>query len=226
MGGLVAVVRRSCEGVARFKPGSALECDKRRKAVLWRIATSFVFVMLVFAAVHAQDGQQPPTAPPPDKQDAAPPPTKDGPPPPTQDTPPPEQPPPPPEQQPPPSAQIQPSQRCGAVAYTADGAFGGAYGIDTCEEAERLAIDECRRESTDKGDCSRGVIRGRDSWFLIQFCSGGRSGGHATHVSTGRTMAEVNQAAAQYARTAQQGPDSCRMVPNGLFHSGGLHTKM
>lgn len=195
--------------------------------------------MLVFAAVHAQDGQQPP--PPPDTQDAAPPP-KDGPPPPAQDTPPdqqppPEQPPPtqepppaqpppmqPPPMHPPPNAQLQPSQRCGAVAYTADGAFGGAYGIDTCEEAARLAVDECRRESTDKADCSRGVVRRTDSWFLIQFCSRGSS--HATHVSTGRTLAEVNQAAAQYARTAQQGPDSCRMVPNGLFHSAGLHTKM
>ena len=110
------------------------------------------------------------------------------------------------------------------MAYTADGAFGGAYGIDTCEEAARLAIDECRRESTDKQDCTRGVVRGTDSWFLIQFCN--RGGNYATHVSTGRTLAEVNQAAAQYARSSPQGPENCRMVPNGLFHSAGLHTKM
>jgi hypothetical protein len=110
------------------------------------------------------------------------------------------------------------------VAYTADGAFGGAYGIDTCEEAERLAIDECRRESTDKADCSRGVVRRTDAWFLIQFCRRGDAWG--THVSTGRTMAEVNKAGADYARTSQYGPENCRLVPNGLFHSGGLHTKM
>jgi hypothetical protein len=205
--------------------------------VLWRIAASLVFVVLVFAGVHAQDAKQPPppttATPPPDKQDG--PPTQ---PPPEQPSPPDTQPPPaqpspdtqpppanvPPPTQPPPITQIQPSQRCGAVAYTADGAFGGAYGIDTCEEAARLAIDECRRESTDKEDCSRGVVRRTDSWFLIQFCS--RGGSHATHVSTGRTLAEVHQAAAQYARSSPQGPESCRMVPNGLFHSAGLHTKM
>jgi hypothetical protein len=126
--------------------------------------------------------------------------------------------------QPPPRAQINPTQRCGAVAYTADGAFGGAFGIDSCEEAERLAVDECRRESTDKADCSRGVVRRTDSWFLVQFCR--RGGSWGTHVSTGRTMAEVNQAAAQYARSSQYGAENCRMVPNGLFHSAGLHTKM
>jgi hypothetical protein len=128
--------------------------------------------------------------------------------------------------QPPPTAQIQPTLRCGAVAYTADGAFGGAYGITSCEEAERLAIDECRRESTDKADCSRGVIKGTDTWFLVQFCSGGRGAGYATHVSRGRTLAEVHQAAAQYARSTPQGAQNCRTVPNGLFHSAGLHTKM
>jgi hypothetical protein len=127
--------------------------------------------------------------------------------------------------QPPPTAQIQPSQRCGAAGHRRR-RVRRCLRIDTCEEAERLAVDECRRESTDKADCSRGVIRRTDSWFLIQFCSGGRSGGHATHVSTGRTMAEVNQAAAQYARSSPQGPENCRLVPNGLFHSAGLHTKM
>jgi hypothetical protein len=110
------------------------------------------------------------------------------------------------------------------VAYTADGAFGAAYGITTCEEAERLAIDECRRESTDKADCSRGVIKGTDTWFLIQFCdSGGR---HQTNVSRGRTLADVNSAAARFASSAPQGAQNCRMVPNGLFHSAGLHTKI
>jgi type IV secretory pathway VirB10-like protein len=210
--------------------------------VLWRIAASFVFVMLVHAGVHAQDAKQPPpeppatVAPPPDKQDGPPPKTDTQPSPET--LPPPEQPPPmteppptqpppetlPPPTQPPPTTQLQPSQRCGAVAYTADGAFGAAYGIDTCEEAERLAIDECRRESTDKEDCARGVVRRTDSWFLVQFCM--RGGSHGTHVSTGRTLAEVNEAAARYARSSPQGPGNCRLVANGLFHSAGLHTKM
>jgi type IV secretory pathway VirB10-like protein len=220
--------------MAAIEPGSAQERDKRRTAVLWRIAASFVFVMLVYAGVHAQDAKQPPppdppttATPPPDKQDGPPPNTDTQPPPET--LPPPEQQPPPtteppPPTQPPPTTQVQPSQRCGAVAYTADGAFGGAYGIDTCEEAARLAIDECRRESTDKEDCARGVVRRTDSWFLIQFCS--RGGSHATHVSTGRTLAEVNEAAALYARSSPQGPGYCRMVPSGLFHSAGLHTKM
>ena len=126
-------------------------------------------------------------------------------------------------QEPPPP---RPGERWGAVAYTADGAFGAAYGIETKEDAERLAIDECRRESTDKADCSRGVVARQDSWFHIQFC--GRGTSYATHVTTGRTLAEANSAAARYAQSqaSQFGPEGCRMVPNGLFHSGGMHLKM
>lgn len=126
----------------------------------------------------------------------------------------------------PPRAEMRTVDRWGAVAYTADGAFGAAYGIETREDAERLAIDECRRESTDKADCSRGVVARQDSWFNIQFCRRGTS--HATHVTSGRTLAEANGAAARYAQSqaSQFGADGCRMVPNGLFHSGGMHTKM
>jgi uncharacterized protein DUF4189 len=114
--------------------------------------------------------------------------------------------------------------RWGAVAYTADGAFGASYGIDTKEDAERLAIDECMRESTDKADCSRGVITRQDSWFFIQFCR--RGDDLFTHVTTRRTLAETNEAAVRYAQTSKYGLDSCRLIPNGLFHSGGLHTKI
>ena len=116
------------------------------------------------------------------------------------------------------------SERWGAVAYTADGAFGAAYGIDARQDAERLAIDECLRESTDKKDCPRGVVMRQDSWFHIQFCRRGTE--YSTHVTTRPTLAETNQAAAEFARTSKFGADSCRMVPNGLFHSGGMHTKM
>ena len=79
------------------------------------------------------------------------------------------------------------SGKWGAVAYTADGAFGAAYGIDTREEAERLAIDACRKESTDKNDCSRGVVTRQDSWFHIQFCRRGSE--WTTHVTTKPTPA-------------------------------------
>jgi hypothetical protein len=112
---------------------------------------------------------------------------------------------------------------CGAIAYTADGAFGGAYGNGTCEDAERLAIEMCRRESTDPADCSRGVLKGPDRWFHIQFCRRGTE--WSTHVTTRQTLAETHEAAAQYARTSKFGAENCRLVPNGLFHSGGLHTK-
>ena len=153
-----------------------------------------------------------------------PPPGKEGPPPIPQGPPPRIEDAPPRQQSPRPRAEIRPSDKCGAVAYTSDGAFGAAYGIDTCEDAERLAVDECRRESTDKADCSRGVVRRTDSWFYVQFCRRGNDWG--THISIGRTIGEVNQAAAQYARASRYGAENCRLVPNGLFHSGGLHTKM
>jgi hypothetical protein len=116
------------------------------------------------------------------------------------------------------------SDRWGAVAYTADGAFGAAYGIDAREDAERLAVDECRREATAKADCARGVVAKQDSWFHIQFCRRGND--WSTHVTTRPTVAETNLAAAQFAQTSRYGAEGCRMVPNGLFHSGGLHTKM
>jgi hypothetical protein len=119
---------------------------------------------------------------------------------------------------------LRPNDRWGAVAYTADGAFGAAYGIETKADAERLAVDECRRESTDKADCSRGVITRQDSWFYIQFCRRGND--WSTHITTRATLAETNQAAAQYAQTSRYGAENCRMVPNGLFHSGGMHTRM
>lgn len=118
----------------------------------------------------------------------------------------------------------RPSERWGAVAYTADGAFGAAYGIDTKDNAERLAIDECQRESTDKQDCGRGVVARQDTWFHIQFCR--RGGDWTTQITSRPTLAETTQAAAQYARTSKYGADGCHMVPNGLFHSGGIHTKM
>ncbi len=118
----------------------------------------------------------------------------------------------------------RPSERWGAVAYTADGAFGAAYGIDTKDNAERLAVDECQRESTDKQDCARGVVARQDSWFHIQFCR--RGGDWTTQITSRPTLAETTQAAAQYARTSKYGADGCHMVPNGLFHSGGMHTKM
>jgi uncharacterized protein DUF4189 len=121
-------------------------------------------------------------------------------------------------------SEIRSTDRWGAVAYTADGAFGAAYGIDSRQEAERLAIDECLRESTDKQDCSRGVVMRQDSWFHIQFCNRGTE--YSTHVTTRPTLAETNQAAAEFARTSKFGADGCRMVPNGLLHSGGMHTKM
>jgi hypothetical protein len=110
------------------------------------------------------------------------------------------------------------------VAYTADGAFGAAYGMEDCQDAERLAVDECRRESTDKDDCSRGVVVRRDQWFYIQFCQRGSQ--WTTNITTRRTLSEVNRAAADWAQTSQFGPQNCRLVPNGLLHSGGLHTKM
>jgi hypothetical protein len=117
-----------------------------------------------------------------------------------------------------------PSGKWGAVAYTADGAFGAAYGIDTKEEAERLAIEACRKESTDKNDCARGVITQQDSWFHIQFCR--RGSDWTTQITARPTLPQTNDAAAQFARTSRYGAENCRMVPNGLFHSAGQHTKM
>jgi hypothetical protein len=185
-------------------------------------------VLLVYAAAQAQERQDtipppppmegPPPGPPPD---LAPPPSNVPPPPPSNMPPPP----------PPPLASPAPginspsvSDRCGAVAYTADGAFGGAYGMESCQDAERLAIDECRRESTDKADCSRGVVTRRDSWFLIQFCRIGME--WSTYVAAQKTISETNRDAADNASKSKFGMANCRMVPNGMFHSGGLHTKM
>ena len=113
---------------------------------------------------------------------------------------------------------------CGAVAYTADGAFGGAFGMSNCDEAHRLAVDECVKVSTDKKDCSEGVVSRRDSWFHIQFCQRDRN--WTTQVTTRATLGETNSAASEWARTSKFGSEYCRLVPNGLFHSGGLHTKL
>ncbi|MCC6891126.1 MAG: hypothetical protein IT536_21575 [Hyphomicrobiales bacterium] len=113
---------------------------------------------------------------------------------------------------------------CGAVAYTADGAFGGAFGIASCEEAHRLAVAECVKVSTDKNDCSEGVLTRRDSWFHIQFCQRDRN--WTTHVTTRPTLSDTNREAGEWARMSKFGAEYCRLVPNGLFHSGGLHTKL
>jgi hypothetical protein len=115
------------------------------------------------------------------------------------------------------------SGKWGAVAYTADGAFGAAYGFDSREEAERLAIDACRKESTDKNDCSRGVVTRQDSWFHIQFCRRGND--WTTRITAESTLPATNEAAAQFAQSSKYGTNGCNVVPNGLFHSGGLHTQ-
>jgi hypothetical protein len=131
---------------------------------------------------------------------------------------------PPPSSSPPASSGGGGSATCGAVAYTADGAFGGAYGYQSCDEAHRLAVDECLKVSTDKKDCSEGVLERRDTWFHIQFCQRDRR--WTTHVTTRATLGETNSAAGEWARTSKFGSEYCRLVPNGLFHSGGLHTKL
>jgi hypothetical protein len=113
---------------------------------------------------------------------------------------------------------------CGAVAYTADGAFGAAYGMQTCEEAQRLAIDECVKVSTDKKDCTEGVLTRQEHWFHIQFCQRDRN--WTTHVTSRPTLGETNREAGEWAKKSKYGSEYCRLVPNGLFHSGGLHTKL
>jgi hypothetical protein len=113
---------------------------------------------------------------------------------------------------------------CGAVAYTADGAFGAAFGMQSCDEAHRLAVDECVKVSTDKKDCSEGVISRRESWFHVQFCQRDRN--WTTQVTTRPTLGETNRAAGEWAQKSKFGSEYCKLVPNGLFHSGGLHTKL
>jgi len=209
--------------------------------VVTRIAASCVFAALIVSAtVSAQQapppGQEGPPSvefPPPNVEQGPPrqrdeppprvegaPPSRDDQPPPRADTPPPR------DDRPPPRAdrQLGHADRCGAVAYTADGAFGGAYGMEDCADAERLAVEECRRESTDKADCSRGVVVRRDNWFYVQFCQRGRD--WTTHVTTERTLSETNRSGSDWARKSKFGAENCRLVPNGMFHSGGLHTKM
>jgi hypothetical protein len=174
--------------------------------VFTRLAALCAFVFLTHVGASAQ-GQE------------GPPPGQEGPPPAQQDLPP------RPQNSPPPRADASPrGDRCGSVAYTADGAFGAAYGMEDCADAERLAIEECVRESTDKPDCSRGAVTRRDSWFYVQFCRQGTE--WTTHVTTKQTLSGVNQEAAEWARKSKYGYENCRLVPNGLLHSGGLHTKM
>lgn len=172
-----------------------------------RLAAVCGLVIFAHAAAYGQGGGM--EGPPP----------QEGPPPAQQNTPPPVQ-----QNTPPRQGPAQSAERCGSVAYTADGAFGAAYGMEDCQEAERLAIDECVRESTDKPDCSRGAVTRRDSWFYIQFCRRGDE--WTTHVTTQKTFAGVNQDGAEWARKSKYGAEYCRLVPNGLIHSGGLHTKM
>lgn len=198
-----------------------------------RLAASCASVLLILTSVHAQQtpppGQEgPPSVEfPPPRVEGGGPPRRDEPPPRVEGGGPPSKDPPrvetPPRDPPGPPA-TRTADRCGAVAYTADGAFGAAYGMDDCADAERLAVDECRRESTDKADCSRGVVIRRDTWFHIQFCQRGSE--WTTQITTRQTLAEVNRAAAEWAQKSQYGQQNCRQVPNGLLHSGGLHTKM
>ena len=179
----------------------------RGTAVFKRLAASCAFFFLIQVAAHGQGAGQ-----------EGPPSGQEGPPPAQQDLP-------PRQESPPPRADASPrGDKCGSVAYTADGAFGAAYGMDNCDDAERLAVDECVRESTDKPDCSRGAVTKRDSWFYIQFCRQGSE--WTTHVTTKQTLSGVNQDAAEWARKSKYGNANCRLVPNGLLHSGGLHTKM
>ena len=73
------------------------------------------------------------------------------------------------------------TDKWGAVAHTADGAFGASYGIDNRTDAERLAVDECRREAVDKHDCSNGVVTRQDNWFHVQILPARRGVDHADH---------------------------------------------
>jgi hypothetical protein len=113
---------------------------------------------------------------------------------------------------------------CGAVAYTSDGAFGAAFGMQSCDEAHRLAVAECVKVSTEKKDCGEGVITRHESWFHIQFCQRDRN--WTTRVTTQTTLSETNREASEWAKKSKFGSEYCRLVPNGLFHSGGLHTKL
>ena len=124
-----------------------------------------------------------------------------------------------------PRGEARSTDRWGAVAYTADGAFGASYGIDNRTDAERLAVDECRREAVRQARLlERGVVTRQDTWFHIQFC---RRGAEWTTQITTRSDAGRDQRGGGRLRAQSKfGADGCRMVPNGLFHSGGMHTKM
>lgn len=191
--------------------------------MLTRLMASCALVLLATAGVYAQDRQDTPLP----GQEGQPPAQQDRPAPSPEVRPPQQDAParqPEPQQPRADASSARPADRCGAVAYTADGAFGAAYGMENCSDAERLAIDECRRESTDKDDCMRGVLVRKDTWFYVQFC---RLGGEwTTNVTTKQTLMDVNNSATEWASRSKYGAENCRLVPNGLFHSGGLHAKM
>jgi len=69
-----------------------------------------------------------------------------------------------------------------------------------------------------------GVAWLRETCGECRFCRRGAE--WTTQITTRSTLAETNAAAADFARKSKFGADGCRMVPNGLFHSGGMHTKM
>jgi hypothetical protein len=123
-----------------------------------------------------------------------------------------------------PDSSSPPPAPCGAIAYTADGAFGAAYGMSTCEVAERLAVDACVKVAIHKDDCAKGVIRAQEAWFHIQFCRQGNN--YTTRVTTNHSLADTSRDAAAWAEQSNFGIENCRLLTNGLFHSGGLHTKI
>ena len=68
---------------------------------------------------------------------------------------------------PPPRADASPrGDKCGSVAYTADGAFGAAYGMDNCDDAEAWLWTSVSGNRPDKPDCSRGAVTKRELLVL------------------------------------------------------------
>ena len=127
---------------------------------------------------------------------------------------------------PPPASPPSPTRgaRCGAVAYTADGAFGAAYGMENCGDAERLADRRVQARVDRQGGLrARGGDPARP---LVPHSVLPAGNDWTTHVTSKPTLAEVNRDATEWAQNIQVRRRNCRMVPNGLFHSGGLHTKM
>jgi hypothetical protein len=111
---------------------------------------------------------------------------------------------------------------CAAVAFTADGHWGAAFGKTTCHDAKNIAMEQCKKNAVGyERKCEDTTKTYVNRWIMIQHCQKPPTEG--TYVSVGVTPSQLITGMHEHLKRNGMGGPNCKVL--ALFHSDGRHNK-